>query len=179
MHQVGLDSAVLFVALCSAERQREVTEADAPALASGARPSGVFISPLSLGFLRRPSLKKTGGDGGSVPVNRVSVNECAQCGANMTAPECRSISPSIAPETCGPARAADIGMKTRSTCQRESWRAPTSPFPSSSGNFAMIAGNLRRLITREQVGRRSEQRPGGRVISRRAIIQSHRITLGS
>ena len=48
MHQVGLDFAVLFVALCSAERQREVTEADAPALASGARPSGVFIGLSNL-----------------------------------------------------------------------------------------------------------------------------------
>jgi hypothetical protein len=58
MHQVGLDFAVLFVALCSAERQREVTEADAPALASGARPSGVFISPLSLGLLPAPPVSQ-------------------------------------------------------------------------------------------------------------------------
>jgi len=39
----------------------------------------------------------------------------------------RNISLITAPETYGSATSADIGMKTRSTCLRQSWRTPTSP----------------------------------------------------
>jgi len=60
------------------------------------------------------------------PVNRVSVSECAQCGAGMIAPTWSEHPPITAFGTCGPARPADINSKTRSVYPRKNWQTPSS-----------------------------------------------------
>ena len=73
-------------------------------------------------------------------MNRLTVNQCAQCGADLIAAEWSA----VVSEMYGPATLADISLRIRFTCLRERRRthhkAPSNPAAWRYCWFSVIAG---------------------------------------
>ena len=72
-------------------------------------------------------------------MNRISLNQCAQCRTVIIAPECLSIYRTIVFAQYVPARLADISLRTPSTCLGVIWRTHSA---MSESNDSRIEAEL-------------------------------------